>query len=341
MSDTTDYTGRPVNVSVRNTTGILELNRPRALNSLNQEMIDIIQETLDAWIDDEAVHRVLIRSGSERGFCAGGDVRAVREAVLAGDTAVGDHYFTEEFIMNEDLGNFPKPVISLIDGVVMGGGLGLSVHGSHRVITERAFAAMPEMAIGYVPDVGFTFAGQRLSTPAVGTFLAVTGWRMSPADMLWAGIATDIIDSADTGAFTQTLIERSLEEALEEFGTTVSQESELAGYATQIEETFGLESWALIDAALGAHPDRGFVQRVRELMSSAAPTSVVATVLLMNANREVATLREALDHELAFALYMIRRPDFAEGVRAVLVDKDRNPAFEAAVEESVLRGLLH
>ncbi len=333
-----------VNVFVRNTTGVLELNRPRALNSLNQEMIDIIQQALDKWSDDDAVHRVLIYSTSDRAFCAGGDVRAVREAVLDDNIETGDRYFIEEFVLNDDLGSFPKPIVSVIDGVVMGGGLGLTVHGSHRVITEKSFASMPEMAIGYTPDVGFSYFSQRAATPAVGAFLAVTGWRMTPADMLWAGVATDFIESKDTEAFARAVIDRSLEEALEEFRSHPAEVSGLAAIAGQIEETFGFESWALVDDALSAHEDVSFVGTVRELMSAAAPSSVVAAIVLFNANRNVPTLREGLDNELAFSLHMIRQPDFSEGVRAVLVDKDRNAAFSPAsfdeVDESVYRALI-
>lgn len=341
-ASTTD--SKVVNTFVRNSTGVIELNRPKALNSLNQEMVDLIQEALDKWIDDDAVHRVLIYSTSDRAFCAGGDVRAVRDAILDGNIEAGDRYFVEEFVMNDDLGTFPKPIVSVIDGVVMGGGLGVSVHGSHRVITEKVFAAMPEMAIGYTPDVGFSYFIQRVASPAVGKFLAVTGWRMSPADMLWAGVATDFIESKDVEAFQQTVIERSLEEALDEFRSQPEEESELARIAPQVEATFNSGSWKLIDDALNAHSDQTFVDRVRDLMGAASPSAVVAAIVLMEANRDVVTLREGLDNELVMSLHMLRQPDFVEGVRAVLVDKDRDAAFDPAsfdqVDESKFRALL-
>lgn len=324
-----------VNTFIQHSTGVVELNRPKALNSLNQEMIDIVRAALDSWIDDDRVEQVLIYSTSDRGFCAGGDVRAVRESVLAGDVAAGDRYFTEEFEMNDALGNYPKPIISVINGVVMGGGLGISMHGSHRVITEKAFASMPEMAIGYVPDVGFTYFGQRASSLAIATFLAVTGWRMSPADMLWAGVATHVIDSENLEDFTAEILNGTLAAALEKFATQPTSSSELAGLASQIEETFGHSSWELIDASLRSHPDTSFVSKTRELMFLAAPASVVATVELMHLNSEASTLREGLDNELVMSLYMIRQPDFAEGVRAVLVDKDRQASFSPATFEEV------
>ncbi|BAU95300.1 3-hydroxyisobutyryl-CoA hydrolase [Corynebacterium suranareeae] len=316
-----------VNTFIQQSTGVVELNRPKALNSLNQEMIDIVSKALDAWVDVDQVKQVLIYSTSERAFCAGGDVRAVRESVLNGDVAAGDKYFTDEFVMNNVLGTYPKPVISVINGVAMGGGLGISIHGSHRIITGNAFASMPEMAIGYVPDVGFTYFAQRASSLAVATFLATTGWLMSPADMLWAGVATHYIDAENTQVFIDTVIGDSLDAALEKFSTQPKDSSELAGLTSQIEETFGLSSWALIDASLRSHPDQSFVSKTRELLASAAPASVVATVKLMHQNSKATTLREGLDNELAMSLFMIRQPDFVEGVRAVLVDKDRNASF--------------
>lgn len=141
----------PVRAYVENSTGVLELNRPQALNSLTHEMVNIIDQALDQWWDDDAVHRVLVYSNSPKAFCAGGDVRAAREAIQAGRGGEADQFFVDEYDMNNNISEFPKPYISLIDGFVMGGGLGLSAHGSHRVISEKASAAMPEMAIGFTP----------------------------------------------------------------------------------------------------------------------------------------------------------------------------------------------
>lgn len=338
-------TEKAVNSSVRKSTGVIELNRPRALNSLNQDMIERIHDALREWKDDDSVDQVLIYSSSEKAFCAGGDVRAVREAILDGDTVAGDRYFIEEFNLNDELGNYPKPVIAVIDGVVMGGGLGVSIHGSHRVITEKASASMPEMAIGYVPDVGFTYFSQQVLNPAIATFLGVTGWRMSPADMLWAGVATDVIHSRDVEDFMQMLMEDSLTEALETYRATLNEPSRLASFEEQINATFGAKSWSLIDAALSTYHDQKFVEEVRTLMKDAAPASVVATCILFEANKEAATLREALDNELEFSMHMIRRPDFLEGVRAVLVDKDRQASFTPTtcveVDEQTYRDLVH
>ncbi|MFP7366487.1 3-hydroxyisobutyryl-CoA hydrolase [Corynebacterium callunae] len=330
----------PVIIEVRHNTGVVALNRAKALNSINLEMVNIIQDALNAWETDESIKQVLIYSTSERAFCAGGDIRDLREAVVAGNPEFGDHYFQAEFDLVNHLGTYPKPVIALINGIVMGGGMGVSMHGSHRIITEKALAAMPETAIGYVPDVGFTYFSQQVTTPAIAKFLGITGRRLSPADMLWTGIASHFIRSADVEAFTTTLLQDSLEAALGEFSTQPAEASTLAAQAESIEATFGQKTWALIDAALAAHPDVAFRDEVYQLLRQAAPSAIVATSALMNANREAQDLREGLDNELIMALHMIRQPDFAEGVRAAVVDKDRNPQFGSVRAEEEYAALI-
>lgn len=166
----------PVKVSVRNHTGVIELDRPRALNSLNPEMLDIIRQALSQWREDENVQQVLVHSRNPKAFCAGGDVRAARDGVLEERWGQVDEFFEKEYKLNGDIAEYPKPYISVIDGVVMGGGLGISAHGSHRIVTDKAFASMPEMAIGYITDVGVAYMAQRMigtrgkSDPALAKF---------------------------------------------------------------------------------------------------------------------------------------------------------------------------
>ena len=203
-------TDAPVLVSVRNTTGVLELNRPKALNSLNPEMVGIISDALEQWRDDDGITQVLITSTSEKAFCSDGDVRFAREGILDGREDEVDQFFADEYAMNNVIGTYPKPYIALIDGIVMGGGLGVSAHGSHRIITEKAWASMPEMAIGYVTDVGISYAAQRWSgsSSAIGTFIGLTGYRLRAADLLHTGLATHRV--ADASAFTGTICVSSI-----------------------------------------------------------------------------------------------------------------------------------
>ena len=331
----------PVIVSVRNSSGLLGLNRPKALNSLNPRMVDLITDALENWADDPAIHRVIIYSAGPKGFCAGGDVRLVREEITGGSHKAGDKFFLDEYEMNNAIANFPKPFVALINGVAMGGGLGVSAHGSHRVITENAFASMPEMAIGFVPDVGMTWMMQRMvgetgrPIPALATFAGLTGWRFSPADMLWSGLATDYVESSDLDDFMDTIIAESLDDALERYSASPAEDSTLATYLPEIEECFGFDTWAEISAALSECANEEFVELVRELMAAANPSSVVAAVELYAANRRAPSLRVALENENSIGSQLRREPNFSEGVRAVLVDKTRDAAFTPAQTSGV------
>lgn len=333
----------PILTRIENTTGVLELNRPKALNSLTPEMIDIIDEHLTTWKDDPAVTQVVVYSPT-KAFCAGGDVRFAREFIEAGDHTSVDRFFAEEYVMNGDLHHFPKPYIALIDGVAMGGGLGISAHGSHRVISEKAFAAMPEMAIGYVPDVGVPymlqrmFPGEQTTGEALATFLVVTGWHLSPADMLWSGLATHFVPSEHMEELRQAIIDEGVEVALSRFATDCAEESELARWEADIAATFGRDSWSEIQQALDNHPE--FATLVKEKTAAASPTSIVAACELMAAAKLCTDIREELALETILGEDIRRRPDFVEGVRAVLVDKTRDAVFAPAADPEEFRALL-
>lgn len=336
MSDT-------VHATVSGLSGRLTLDRPKALNSLDTTMVRAIAGALERWRADDAVAQVILDSAHPKAFCAGGDVRAVREAQLAGDFASGDEFFAVEYRMNAAIAEFPKPYLALIDGIAMGGGLGVSLHGSHRVVTERASAAMPEMAIGFVPDVGVSHLSQRTpvaggaADPAVARFLGLTGYRLDAAELLWAGWATHYIGSADIPAFLRRADAAGVDAALAEFARDPAEAGEpaLARWRAEIDAVFGAGDYAAIEAALDA-PDRdpGFRAEVGRLLRPAAPTSLVAATELYRANLDV-DLRTALGHELVIGGLLRRHHNFAEGVRAVLVDKDRAPRFDPERAASV------
>lgn len=333
----TDY----VNTSTLYTTGIIELNRPRALNSLNVDMFGAIDEALEKWATDDRVHRVIIRSTSPKAFCAGGDMKLLREHALRGDHDFGDYGLAREYDMNELMAHYAKPIVSLIDGICMGGGLGISVHGSHRVITEKTWMSMPEMAIGFAPDTGVTYMTQHMAgkygpSLALSKFIGLTGYRMTPGDCIWSGLATDFVRSEDIDAFAEMVISESLDEARERFvDNSAAGESTVAGMIENIEECFAGATWADIEAALDAHADAEFVDFVRDIQSNANPASLVATAELYTANAHAADIREALDNEFAVGALLRREPNFLEGVRAVLVDKDRDPHFDPAATDDV------
>ncbi len=304
-------------------TGHIELDRPKALNALTTPMVLAIAAALEAWAKDAAVKRVLITSASPKAFCAGGDIRAIREQVTAG--ADFTRFFQDEYEMNLDLAEFPKPVISLIDGVNMGGGLGVSVHGSHRVVSEKALFAMPETAIGFVPDVGATYFLARLPHH-VGRLMGMTGARLGASDALAVGLGTHFCPSERIGDLKESLLQgRSLEEALAGVESEVPEPTlPLDDIAAVFGGSSASEILAALESASGA-----WAATAREQLSAACPTSVFVTYALL-AKAVERTLPQCLAEEAVVGARMVRRTDFAEGVRAVLVDKDRNPAFDPA-----------
>lgn len=238
MNDTT----RDVIIDTAGTTGVITLNRPRALNALSAQMIADITAALQSWREEDSITQVIIESSSEK-FCAGGDVRAVRKQLIDGNIEAVENYFDAEYEMDYLIATYPKPVISLMSGVIMGGGLGLTTHGSHRVVTRDAFAAMPEMKIGYFVDVGMTHLLQRLPghpSQALAAFISLTGYRLSADDMMDTGLATHLVGSAEElGELRQALIKGA-----DPFGNDTDfpfaepGESELAQHYGVIEQTF-------------------------------------------------------------------------------------------------------
>lgn len=344
MADNENTTTGTVVASVSGVSGRLLLNRPKALNSLDTPMVDAIAAALEKWRDDGAVQQIIVTSDHPKAFCAGGDVRTIREQQLAGEVAAADEFFHREYEMNAAIAEYPKPYVAIIDGIAMGGGLGVSLHGSHRIVTEKASSAMPEMAIGFVPDVGITWFSQHVDTaegkpnPALARFSGLTGHRLTAADMLYAGWATHFVASADIPALLERADADGIAAALAEFAKDPAEagESWLAAHAPRITEVFSHDTWAGIDAAL----DDG---EFADLLAPAAPTSLVAAAELYAANAHV-DLRTALANEERIGSHLRHHPDFAEGVRAVLVDKDRDPHFTVAstadVDAAALRDML-
>ncbi|GAB3132617.1 enoyl-CoA hydratase/isomerase family protein [Tsukamurella serpentis] len=318
-------------------TGHIELNRPKALNALTMDMVRAIDEALQAWESDEGVTRVLITSGSPKAFCAGGDIRAIRDQVVAGEDFTP--FFRAEYEMNLRLAEFGKPVIALIDGVDMGGGIGVSVHGSHRVVSEKALLAMPEVAIGFLPDVGATYILSRLPQ-GVGELMGMTAARIGAGDALAVGLATHFVASESMEQVKAALLAgRDLDVVLAEFAAPAPAP---VLPLDQVAEVFGRGSVPEILAAL-AVTEGGWADTAREQLATACPTSVFVTFDLIQQARE-RTLAQCLAEEAVVGARLIRRPDFVEGIRAVLVDKTRDPHFDPAtvndVEESRIEKII-
>lgn len=319
-----------VRISVQGKAGVIAMDRPRALNSHTIGMLDRMLRALDAW--KGTVERVLVCSARGGAFSAGGDIRWIREQILSGNDPQGDKFFDYEYAVNLALSEFPGRVTALVEGVDMGGGMGVSAHGDDLVITENAFAAMPEVAIGFIPDAGLSHRLTRLKGMPLGMFLGLTGWRLSPADMLWSGLATQFINSSEVQEFRAAVQEdREFYSQFDAPGNSVLQEK-----AEFIAEVFGAGRWVDIQEALAQKgispweapaPEDPFAAQVYGLLKSANPTSLVATAELLKANATT-DLATALQNEKTVGAALRRQPNFVEGVRAVVVDKTRDAAFQ-------------
>ena len=309
--------------------GRLTINRPKSLNAIDHAMVQGLHGTLNAWRDDPAIEAVVIEGAGGRSFCAGGNIRQLRDLALAGRCADAEAFFADEYALNLAIARYPKPYVALIDGVCMGGGMGLSIHGSARVVTEAAVLAMPETGIGFFPDVGASFFLPRLPGDH-GMFLALTGARVSGVDAVGLGLATHYV------ARDQLLI---LADELADKGVAA-----LARAALSL-PTGSKPEDAEVIACFGAETVTGILERLASLGSASAqdtlttlraksPTAVLWAFELMRlgAGR---TLEQCLAVERALASLAIRHPDFAEGVRAMVIDKDHNPRWSPTRIEAV------
>lgn len=310
--------------------GTLLMNRPKALNALDQPMIDGFAAAIAQWRDDPAVALVLLEGAGGKAFCAGGDVRAMRAAVLAGDLATVNRFFSSEYAVNQGIAEFPKPWVSLIDGVCMGGGLGVSVHGSHRIVTEHALLAMPETAIALFPDVGTSYVLPRLPG-ALGMWIAMTGARLKGAEAVEAGFATHLVPRERLAALREALAAGEAA-VIERFAQPVPP-GPIAAQRPAIDRCFGAGSVPAIIAALEKEGTDWATAQLA-ILRRMSPTSLFVTHELLTRGA-TASLRDCLTIELVLTRTVTTHPDFAEGVRAVLVDKDQNPRWTPKTIEEI------
>jgi enoyl-CoA hydratase len=336
-----------VRTEIAGATGVITLDRPGALNALTLDMCVAIDAALSAWAADSAIGAVVIRSASPRAFCAGGDVRAVHDAGKAwkrgeGDDRLQREFFRTEYAMNRRIKTFPKPYVALIDGVAMGGGAGLSIHGSHVVATETTLFAMPETAIGLFPDVGASFALPRLPGET-GVYLGLTGARIRAADLIALGLATHVAPSAGLGALSAALVDAIRPEgaraAIDAILGDQHKQFEVvgeAGIAPQravIDRCFGFDRVEAILDALDAEPG-DFAAEAAATIRTMSPTSLKLTLLELRRGRSL-TFDDCMRMEYRLSQSVLAGHDFYEGVRAQLVDKDRKPRWYPSTLDAV------
>jgi enoyl-CoA hydratase len=302
----------------------LTLNRPRALNALDEALIAALAGAARAAATDPAIRAVVLEGAGGRAFCAGGDVRAMRALVQGGDRAGVARFFTAEYGLNRLIAEFPKPWISLIGGVCMGGGCGVSVHGSHRVVTEGALLAMPETAIALFPDVGMTHVLPRLPD-SVGIWLGLTGARLQGAEAVEAGLATHFVPAARLDAL-RAAIAADGAGAIARFAEPVPP-GRIATLRPALARCFGHATPEAVLAALDAEGTPWAAEQAA-ILRRVSPFSVAVSLEAMRRGATM-TLAECLAMEHRLTGRVCFHPDFAEGVRAVLVDKDNAPRWSA------------
>ena len=314
----------------RGTAGIVILNRPKALNAITHGMVRALAETLGAWARDEAVTRVIVTANGERAFSAGGDIRALYDLITAGRQQEALAFFRDEYVLNAAIKRYPKPYVSLIDGIVMGGGVGISIHGSHRVAGERYAFAMPEVSIGFFPDVGATYALPRLAGE-IGTYCALTGDRLRAADAVLSGAATHHVKSHRFADLREALcgtdpVNAVLANFMEQVGP-----GEVMPRRRIIDRTFSYDSVETIFAALEGEAQKMTDQsewsaRTLQTIAAKSPTSLVLALAQMRYGR-THSFEACMAAEFRIVSRIVYGPDMIEGVRAVIVDKDNAPRW--------------
>lgn len=318
----------------RGVAGIITLNRPKALNALTLGMVRLIHPQLTAWAQDDAIQCVVIQGAGDRAFCAGGDIRALHDWGKAGDRQQID-LFAEEYQMNTAIKEFPKPFIALMDGINMGGGVGLSVHGSHRVATERLLFAMPETGIGLFPDVGGTYFLPRCPGE-IGMYLGLTGARMKVADAIYAGIADSYVPSEKLDTLVANLCAGVA--ADEAIGSVceVPDDAPMSVVRSDIDEHFAASSVEAILTSLAAKGS-DWCLKTAETIRSKSPLSTRVTFDQIRAGRAL-DFRDCMAMEFRLTNRFMAAPDFYEGVRAVVIEKDQAPKWQPATLADVNDG---
>ncbi len=305
----------------------ITLNRPKALNALTLDMAVRMTTLLRSWAADPAVGAVLLDGAGERGLCAGGDIRALYDAAKSGDT-LPDKFWATEYHLDVLIARYPKPFIAVMDGMVMGGGVGLSTPAAHRIVTERSAVAMPEVGIGFFPDVGASYLLARAPGQA-GTYMALTGDRMAAADAIYCGLADIHIPAAKLSGLPVALADcRTADDVRGRLGALSGAPAagKMATARQWIDSCFGANDIETIMDRLAASSVEA-ARAAHATMTKMSPTSLKVTLRNVRAAASFKRLEESFQQDYRIALACIAGHDFIEGIRAQIVDKDRNPRW--------------
>jgi enoyl-CoA hydratase len=317
---------------VEDRVGRITLNRPRAINALDHGMVRAISEALTAWATDDRVDTVVLDGSGERGLCAGGDIRSIYDDARTGGSA-SLAFWRDEYRLNAYIARYPKPYVAVMDGLVMGGGIGVSAHGSHRLVTERTRIGMPEVGIGFTPDVGGTYLLSR-APGELGTYAALTAGQLSGADAIHVGLADHYVPSNKLPALVAALATMPPDAAV----TSVAEApptSPLADRREWIDACFSADTVEEIVARLRAAGPGTEANEAADNVLANSPTALKVTLRALRSAATLPTLEAAIDQEYRMAVAGLRSPDFAEGIRAQIVDKDRSPRWSPRTLEQV------
>ncbi|MGN6498074.1 MAG: enoyl-CoA hydratase/isomerase family protein [Tsuneonella sp.] len=319
--------------------GHISLNRPKALHALTLEMCHAMSAALSDWAADDAIEAVIVDHAEGRGFCAGGDIAFLRNSALNDDGMSGRRFFHDEYQLNHQMFEYPKPIVAFMDGITMGGGVGISQPCKYRVATENTRFAMPETGIGLFPDVGGGWYLARLAG-RMGQFLALTGARLDGAECLWAGLATHYLPSEKLAEAKARIAEHPgrISGILSELSVT-PPEARIAGNADKIARHFASDRYEDILASLEADGSEWAMKELATLHTKSPQTCKVALRQLAE-SQALTDFADNMTMEYRIASRVLTRPDFAEGVRAVIVDKTGDPHWNPATPEGVSGELL-
>ncbi|WP_330252511.1 enoyl-CoA hydratase/isomerase family protein [Nocardia sp. NBC_00565] len=317
-------------IDKRDGLGLITLNRPKAINALNHPMALAITAALQVWADDDEVRTVVVTGAGERGLCAGGDIVAIhndaKSGTVSADSATG-RFWRDEYVLNALIGRYPKPYVVIMDGIVMGGGVGLSGHGSHRIVTERSKIGMPEVGIGFIPDVGGTYLLAR--TPGeIGTHVALTTARMTAGDAIAADFADYYVASEHIPALLETLRTETAEIAIAKFAAD-APESELVAQQDWIDACYSADTVEEIVDRLRSHGSPEAAKAAGDILTK-SPVALKVTLRSLRAARTAPSLEAVLNQEYRVSIASLASHDLVEGIRAQVIDKDRNPQWSPA-----------
>ncbi len=314
-----------INIRQIGKAGRITLTRPEALNAMTYDMCLAIEQALIGWRADPSIKLVVIDAEGDRAFCAGGDIQQLYDTGMAGDYEYGRKFWADEYRLNAMIANYPKPYVPIMDGIVMGGGVGISAHGSHRIVTERTLFAMPECGIGLVPDVG----GNKFLAAApghIGEYLGATGARLRAADCLYTGIADANVPAAQMDELVEALEDTGGLSVIDTF-VAEPEAGELGVHQKNIDQHFSHRTAVEIIQSLEA-VDGEWEAGAAKLMRRNCPLAVACAIEIVRRCRNLGSIEEILGLEYRFSWRSMSDGDFLEGIRAAVIDKDRSPKWQ-------------